>query len=145
MSHRAKFLALLLLLFTASVLRADYPGLSYNLSGRWAVTISTPTGKILGLAELTQSGNQVSGWFEPNNGDRIPISGSLILGKLVLTTHPESRHYVAFDRCEINAGGNRMKGRFYPGNGKIEFFRYREPHLPSSPRAWHPFGEPSVR
>ena len=134
MAYGAKFLGLFLLLNAASALSADIAGLGSNVTGRWTVKISTPSGRTLSTAELTQSGNQVTGWLEPNDGDRIPISGALISDRLIINTHPESRRLVAFDRCEVNAGGDHMKGTFYPGNGKIEFIRVREPRLPSRPR-----------
>ena len=138
MVRRAIVLGLFILLFTASPLSADYPGLGSNVTGTWVVKISTLTGKILGVAELTQNGSQVTWWFEPNGGDRTRLSGALVLGKLVSTTHPESRHSVAFERCEMNAGGNHMKGKFYPGNGKIEFMKQREAGLRTRPGNWHP-------
>jgi hypothetical protein len=145
MARRAKFLGILLLLLTASTLCADFPGLGSNVTGTWVVKISTLTGRILGVAELTQNGTQVTGWFEPNGGDRISLSGALVLGKLVITTNPEPRHLVAFERCELNAGGNHMKGKFYPGNGKIEFMKQREATVPTRPGKWHPFGGNPVR
>src|ERR1700676_1975064 len=144
MAYRAKFLGLFLLLLTASSLSADI-GLGSNVSGRWTVKISSSGGRILGIAELTQSGNQVTGWLEPNGGDRIPVSGALISNRLIITTHPEARHLVAFDRCEIDAGGNPMKGTFYPGKGKIEFVKVRDPRLPSRPRDRHQLGGTSMR
>jgi hypothetical protein len=101
MAYRARFLGLFLLLLTASSLSADIAGLGSNVTGRWTVKISVPGAQILGIADLTQSGNQVTGWLEPNGGDRIPVSGALISNRLIITTHPESRHIVAFDRCEI--------------------------------------------
>jgi hypothetical protein len=145
MVHRAKFLGLFLLLYAASALGADVGGLGSNVTGTWTVRISTPGGRILSTAELTQSGNQVKGWLEAYRGERIPLSGVLISDRLIITTHPESRRIVAFDRCDLIAGGNRMKGTFYPGKGKIEFMRAREPHIPSSPRSWHPLPGKFVR
>ena len=91
MVRRAIVLGLFILLFTASTLSADYPGLGSNVTGTWVVKISTLTGKILGVAELTQNGSQVTGWFESNGGDRVALSGALVLGKLVITTHPETQ------------------------------------------------------
>jgi hypothetical protein len=145
MAYRAKFLGLVLLLLTASPVSADIAGLDADVTGRWTVKIFIPGGRILGIAELTQSGNQVTGWLEPNGVDRIPFSGALIFNRLIITTHPESRQIVAFDRCELEAGGNHMHGTFYPGTGKIEFIKVREPRLPSRPRDWHRLGERSVR
>lgn len=143
MINRAKFLGLFLLLFfTASSLSADIAGLGSNVTGRWAVKMGR---RIVGIAELTQSGNRVTGWFEPDGGYRIPISGTLISDRLIITTHPESRQLAAFDRCEVNADGNHMNGTSYPGNGKIQFAKIREPHPPSRPRDWHRLGETSVR
>jgi hypothetical protein len=137
MAYRAKCLALFLLFVTASSLHAQFPGLGSNVSGRWTVKIKIPGGQLLGTAELTQTGDQVTGWLEPNAGERIPLSGDLLSNRLILTTHPESRQLVAFDRCEIDAGSNHMKGTFFPGKGKIEFMRVREPRLPSKPADWH--------
>jgi hypothetical protein len=137
MVHRAIFLGLFLLLFTPSALGADIAGLGPNVTGRWTVKISNPKGRILGEAELTQSGNEVTGWLEPNEGGRIPISGALLNGRLTITTNPEPRRLVAFDRCELNVGSNHMKGTIYPGTGKIEFWKVREPRIPPGAGDWH--------
>lgn len=137
MAHRVKFLGLFLLLFTASALASDIAGLGSNVTGRWTVKISSPGSRILGEAELTQNGNQVTGWLHPNDGDSIPLSGAVLNGRLIITTHPERRHLVAFERCEVNVNGNHMKGTISPGAGKIEFWKVREPRVPSKPRAWH--------
>jgi hypothetical protein len=145
MAYGVRFLGLFLLLYTASRLGADIGGLGSNVTGTWTVRISTPSGRIFSTAELTQSGNQVKGWLEAYGGERIPLSGVLISDKLIVTTHPKSRRIVAFDRCELKAGGNSMTGTFYPGKGKIEFIRVREPRIQSSPRSWHPHGATSVR
>jgi hypothetical protein len=136
MANRVKVLGLILLFFTASSLSADIAGLGSNVTGTWTVKISNPRVRILGIAELTQSGSQVTGWLEPNGGDRIPISGALLSNRLVITTHPESRRLVAFDRCELDAGSNHMKGTFFPGKGKIEFIKVREPRFSTRPRDW---------
>ena len=133
MVHRAQVLGLFFLLFTYSVLGADIAGLGSNVTGRWSVTIFTANGRILGEAELTQTGNQVTGWLEPNEGDPIPLSGAVLSGKLIITTHPERRHLAAFDRCELTVGSNHMKGKFYPGAGKIEFWKLRQPHFNPRP------------
>ena len=145
MAYRAKFLGLFLLLFAASAVGADIGGLSANVSGTWTVKISTPSGRILSTAELTQVGSQVTGWLQANRGERIPLSGVLLSDKLIITTHPESRRVAAFDRCELIAGGNSMKGTFYPGRGKIEFRRARQPRPPSGPWSWNPLPGKSVR
>ena len=137
MDFRAGFLAVFLLLFTASATSANTAGLGFSVSGRWTVRVSIVGGRVFGVAELTQNGSHVTGWLEPNGGDRTPMSGVLLSDSLILTTHPESRHLVAFDRCEVKATGNHMKGTFYPGNGKIEFIREREPRILSRPRDWH--------
>ena len=106
MAYRAKFLGLFLLLFfTASLSSAEIAGLGSNVTGRWTVKMGH---RIVGIAEFRQSGNQVTGWFEPDGGDRIPISGALISDRFIVTTHPESRQLAAFDRCEINAGSDHM-------------------------------------
>ena len=137
MARRMKFIGLFLLLFTASALGVDIGGLGSGVTGRWTVTISTPGRKILGEAELTQSGNAVTGWLELNDGHRVPLSGALLGGGLVITTHPESRQHFAFDRCELKAGGNHMKGKIYPAAGKIEFWKVRETRVLPRPRDWH--------
>jgi len=136
MAYRAKYLGLLLLLYAPFALCADIAGFGSNVTGLWTVAISTRGGRILSTAELTQNGNQVTGWLEANGGGRIPVSGAVLSDRLTITTHPEPRGYAAFERCEVRTGGNRMKGKFYPGNGKIEFMRVREPHQPTRPRGW---------
>ena len=118
-------------------LRSDIAGLGSNVTGTWTVEMSVPSGRILGTVELTQNGNQVSGWLDTKGGDRIPLSGAVLSDGLTITTHPESRGRVAFDRCEVRTGSNHMKGKSYPGGGKIEFRRVREPHPASRPRSWH--------
>jgi len=135
MTHGAKFLGLLLVLLTAPALAADTFGLHGGVTGRWTAKLTTPAGRIMGEAELTQIGNQVTGWLVLGTGDPIPLSGALLGDKFVITMHPQPRrHDVAFDRCEVAAGGNRMKGTIYPGKGTIEFVLLREPRVPADHR-----------
>jgi len=145
MDHRPKYLVHLFLLYASFCLSADTAGFVSNVTGTWTVEISIPGGRILSTAELTQSSNRVTGWLDTNGGERIPLSGALLSDRLTITTHPASRGRVAFDRCEVRTGRNHMKGKFYPGNGKIEFMRVRERHLPSRPGSWHLPGVASVR
>jgi hypothetical protein len=134
MAHRARRLGVFLLLLASSVLSADIGGLGSNVTGKWTIKIA---GRILGTAELTQSGGQLTGWLEPNGGDRIPLSGALLSGKLTITTHPELRQRAPFDRCTVETGSNHMKGTFYPGNGRIEFMKQVEPRFRSKPLGLH--------
>lgn len=137
MVNRAKVLAMFFLLFTSLAWGADIIGLGPGVTGRWTVQISTPRGRFLGEAELVQTGNEVTGWLESSGGDRIRISGHLLAGKLIISTHPEPRHVVSFDRCELRVGDNHMKGIIYPGTRKVEFWKVREPRVPPAPRAWY--------
>ena len=128
MVQGARFIGLFLLLFMAPAVKADIPGvLSVDVSGKWIAVISTPSGRIHGEAEFTQTGYQISGWLDLGDGDHIPISAVLYAGKFVVTTHPELRQRVAFDRFEVNVDARHMKGTIFPGGGKIELKRYREP------------------
>jgi hypothetical protein len=119
MVQRARFLGLFLLLSLAPAVKADIPGeLSIDVSGKWIAVISTPSGRIHGEAEFTQTGYQIIGWLDLGDGAPIPISAVLYAGKFVVTTHPELRQRVAFDRFEVNADEHHMKGDDLPRQGK---------------------------
>ena len=97
-----------------------------DIAGRWDVTISTAEGTINGLASLKQTGDEVTGWVGPGENDPIPITGTLIKGKLVMKTHPQPGRTVAFDEVELSVKGDTMSGIFEHGShgkGTITFLR----------------------
>lgn len=136
--RRTRYLGLLLLLGMAPALSADIPGvIRVDVSGHWIVVISMPGRRLHGEAEFLQTGYQISGWLDLGDGDHIPISAVVYEGKFVVTTHPEPRQRVAFDRMEAPADGSHMKGTVFPGGGKIELKRYRPPRPFREPQNLH--------
>jgi hypothetical protein len=113
---RPLLLSFFLLLSVGSALAAD-------ITGRWDVTISTPEGLIVGAASFTQKGQVVTGWLGPSESDPIPISIALNKHRLTIWTHPEPGRNVAFARCDVKVGKDRMRGKIDLDKGTIEFVR----------------------
>jgi hypothetical protein len=120
----ARFLivsAFVMLCFTAAIAAVD-------VTGRWAVTITTADGKITGRASLTQTGDKVTGQIGPAEDATIPIEGILTAQKLTLKTHPQPGRTSAFDSCELTVGDQKMVGTIRGGDlgkGTIEFARIK--------------------
>jgi hypothetical protein len=113
---RRLFLLLLVLLTAGSALAAD-------ITGRWDVTISSREGRIVGVASFTQKGQVVTGWLGPSESDPIPISITLSKRTLTIWTHPQPGRNVAFARCDVRVGRDRMTGKIDFDKGTIEFVR----------------------
>src|SRR5437867_3319573 len=113
--------AFLVLCFAAATEATD-------VSGNWAVTITTADGKITGKASLKQDGDKVTGQIGPSGDATIPIEGVLSAPKLTLKTHPQPGRTAAFDRCELTVGDQKMVGTIRGGDvgkGTIEFVRIK--------------------
>jgi hypothetical protein len=113
------FGALLMLCCSAVTEAAD-------VTGTWAVTITTADGKITGNASLKQTGDKVTGQIGPSADPTIPIEGVLTAQKLTLTTHPRPGRTAAFASCELTVGDEKMVGTIQGGDagkGTIEFVR----------------------
>jgi hypothetical protein len=111
--------ASLMLCFAAAIEAAD-------VTGDWAVTITTADGKITGKASLKQTGDKVSGHIGPSNDATIAIEGVLTAQKLTLKTNPRPGRTAAFDTCELTVGDGKMVGTIEGGDsgkGTIEFVR----------------------
>ena len=91
MLRRLCILSLVVLYSAVSALAAD-------VSGKWKVTISTPEGKIIGMAMFWQNGNSITGWLGPSESDPISITTALEGGKLTIWTHPQPGRNVVFAR-----------------------------------------------
>jgi erythromycin esterase-like protein len=113
---RRLFLSLFLLLTASSALAAD-------ITGRWNVTITSPEGRIVGVASFAQKGHVVTGWLGPSESQLIHISTSLNNDTLTIWTHPEPGRNVAFARCDVKVGRDRMTGTIDFDKGTIEFVR----------------------
>jgi len=94
-----------------------------DVSGPWEVTITTPDGKITGVASFKQTGHSVTGWLGPSENDPIPITVVLKGNKLTITTHPQPGRTVAFHSCEVTVNGDKMAGTIDTDKGTIEFVR----------------------
>ena len=113
--------AFVMLCFSAAIEAA-------NVTGHWAVTITTADGKITGKASLTQTGDKVIGQIGPSEDATIPIEGVLTAQKLTLKTNPQPGRTAAFDRCELTVGDQKMVGTIRGGDvgkGTIEFVRIK--------------------
>jgi hypothetical protein len=104
-----------------------------DVTGSWAVTITTADGKISGRASLAQHGDKVTGQIGPSEDATIPIEGILSAQKLTLKTHPQPGRTSAFDSCELTVADQRMVGTIRGGDvgkGTIEFVRIPSSQLP---------------
>jgi len=99
-----------------------------DMTGNWAVTITTAGGKITGKASLKLTGDKVTGQIGPSGDATIPIEGVLTAHKLTLKTHPRPGRTAAFDSCELTVGDGKMSGTIQGGDagkGSIEFVRIK--------------------
>jgi hypothetical protein len=99
---------------------------SVDVSGDWAVTITTAEGTITGTASLKQAGDKVTGQIGPSGDATIPIEGVLSAATLRLKTNPQPGRTAAFDSCEVTVVDDKMVGTIQGGDvgkGKIEFAR----------------------
>jgi hypothetical protein len=120
MTTRSLIVSVLVMLCVSAAIAAP------DLTGPWAVTITTADGKITGRASLTQAGDKVTGRIGPIEDATIPIEGVLTGGQLTLRTHPQPGRTAAFDSCELTVGAQKMAGTIQGGDlgkGAIEFIR----------------------
>jgi len=113
--------ALLMLSASAAIEAAD-------VTGSWAVTITTADAKIAGKASLKLTGDKVTGQIGPTGDATIQIDGVLTARKLTLKTHPRPGRTAAFDSCEVTVGDEKMIGTIQGGDagkGTIEFVRVK--------------------
>jgi len=94
-----------------------------DVTGHWQVTITTPDGKITGVASFKQTGHAVTGWLGPSENDPIPITMVLKGNRLTITTHPQPGRTVAFHTCEVTVNGGKMTGTVDTDKGTIEFVK----------------------
>jgi hypothetical protein len=102
------------------------PAEAADVTGRWAVTITTGDGTITGSASLKQTGEKVTGQIGPSSDATIDIEGVLSATGLTLTTHPRPGRTAAFETCELTVGDEKMAGSIHGGDvgkGTIEFVR----------------------
>lgn len=113
--------AFLMLCFSPAIEATD-------VTGDWAVTITTAEGKMTGKASLKQTGDKVTGHIGPSDDATISIEGDLIARKLTLKTNPRPGRTAAFDSCDLTVDDERMVGTIRGGDageGTIEFIRIR--------------------
>jgi hypothetical protein len=111
----------LMLCFSPAIEAAD-------VTGHWAVTITTAEGKITGKASLKQTGDKVTGQIGPSDDATISIEGVLTALKLTLKTNPRPGRTAAFDSCDLTVDDEKMAGTIRGGDageGTIEFIRIR--------------------
>ena len=119
MTTRLVIITALLMLCAAATEAAD-------VSGNWAVTITTADGKITGKASLELIGDKVTGQIGPSEDATIPIEGVLTAQTLTLKANPRPGRTAAFDSCELTVGDDKMIGTIQGGDagkGTIEFVR----------------------
>ena len=115
------FTAFLMLCFSAATEAAD-------VTGDWAVTITTADGRITGKAALKQTGDKVTGQIGPSGDATISIEGVLTADKLTLKTSPRPGRTAAFDTCELTVDDEKMIGTIQGGDvgkGTIQFMRIK--------------------
>ena len=99
-----------------------------DVTGAWAVTMTTADGKITGKAVLKQAGDNVTGQIGPSEDATIPVEGVLTKQKLTLKTHPRPGGTAAFDSCDLTVGDQKMTGTIQGGDvgrGTIDFVRIK--------------------
>jgi hypothetical protein len=99
-----------------------------DVTGSWAVTITTADGKITGRASLTQTGDKVTGQIGPSEDATIPVEGVVTAQKLTLKTHPQPGRTAAFESCALTVGDQKLVGTIQGGDvgrGTIEFVRIK--------------------
>ena len=99
-----------------------------DVTGKWAVTITTADGKMTGEARLTLTGDKVTGQIGPSGDATIPIEGVLTARTLTLKTHPEAGRTAAFESCELTVDDEKMIGTIHGGDagkGTIQFVRVK--------------------
>jgi hypothetical protein len=97
-----------------------------DVSGHWAVTITTADGQITGKASLKLTGDRVTGQIGPREDATIPIEGVLTADTLTLKTNPRPGRTAAFDSCDLTVADQKMTGTIHGGDvgkGTIEFVR----------------------
>ncbi len=110
---------------------ASFAGLTAaaDVSGRWRVTISNGDNRIVGVASLEQSGEKVTGWMGPHEGDTTRVSGVMKGDRLTITTHRRPGFAVPFETCELAVSTDRMTGSIGSDGGAsstVEFVRTRQ-------------------
>jgi hypothetical protein len=94
-----------------------------DVTGAWAVTITTPSGSASGLAILSQDGAKVTGMIGPAETDMMPAEGTVEGNKLTLLTRPRTGRTAAFAQCELTGTRDRMTGTIDGDKGTIDFTR----------------------
>jgi hypothetical protein len=94
-----------------------------DVTGAWAVTITTPAGSASGLAILSQDGTTVTGMIGPAETDMMPAEGTVVGNRLTLLTRPRKGRTAAFATCELTGTRDRMSGSIDGDKGTIEFVR----------------------
>jgi hypothetical protein len=98
-------------------------GQDVDVTGAWAVTITTPSGSVSGLAILSQDGAKVTGMIGPAETDMMPAEGTVDRNKLTLLPRPRTGRTAAFTKCELTGTRDRMTGTIDSDKGTIEFIR----------------------
>ena len=117
---------LLVIVAALSMLRPSAPTEAADVTGQWAVTITTGDGQVTGTASLKQTGDKVAGQIGPTTDATIDIEGVLTGTRLTLTTHPRPGRTAAFETCDLTVGDEKMAGSIHGGDagkGSIEFVR----------------------
>ena len=99
---------------------------SADVSGNWRVTIPRAYGPITGMGSFKQTGHDVTGWVGPSEDQPIPITGVVQENQFSFQTFPQPGRNVAFARCKLAVGKDKMTGTIEGGDvvkGTIEFVR----------------------
>jgi len=123
---KTRLMFLCLLLFASAAANAG----AADVTGRWKVTISLGVETITGVALLKQTGDEVTGSIGADERNQHPLDGVMKGNRITLTTHPRPGRTVAFDKCDLNVDGEKMRGtterKRSSDKGTIEFVRMKE-------------------
>ena len=115
--------ALVAILVSAVVGRAQAPPQKVDVTGAWDVTITMSGGSVSGLAVLSQDGPKVTGMLGPALTDMFPVEGTWDRDRLTVLARPRTGRTTAFTKCELTGTGERMTGTIDANKGTIEFVR----------------------
>ena len=123
---KTRLMFLCLLLFASAAANAG----AADVTGRWKVTISLGVETITGVALLKQTGDEVTGSIGADERNQHPLDGVVKGNRITLATHPRPGRTVAFDKCDLNVDGEKMRGtterKGSSDKGTIEFVRMKE-------------------
>ncbi|HET9832909.1 MAG TPA: hypothetical protein VFP91_14400 [Vicinamibacterales bacterium] len=102
---KARLLVVCLLALAATVVNG-----ATDFTGRWKVTITLGDQRLVGIALLQQSGDNVSGSIGADERNQHPLDGVVEGNRVTLTTHPRPGATAAFAKAHLILDGEKLTG-----------------------------------